>query len=404
MIQSAINIILLTTFIFVTNARAQNTLSSNLIQNHTSYFTLTNGEISGADSLIKEIEESQFIALGELHNRQQLSRFTTALLDTAASFGFQYFAVETGPYSAEKLEQLMAEGPDRVSAFYDKYSYPLFGLTPIPFFTGQADLEMLQMAHQEGYDLWGIDQEFAFAPQFLIDELALVAGENLTQEQEDLQSSLGWDLYWMQLRAQVFSSFNYACTLKNSEDLNAYLESFDDGDSTVASIKDAMMKSLAIYCMYESGNYRENNQTRIDYFKSNFDEGMSRAMVQDSIPKVILKMGSYHSGRERSPLNYYDIGNHMQTWADSLGTQSLHIRFLNRYIDGEDMMENENYRSSRNFMSVGETDRWALIDVRPLRKILADGSLTASDFETREIINYDVILIMPDDSRVERHY
>ncbi|NBC65665.1 MAG: hypothetical protein GVY07_08455 [Bacteroidetes bacterium] len=383
---------------------AQVELSPELLQDHTYYFSLNNGVFSGADSLLHEIEESHFIALGELHNRQQLSRFTTALLNTVASFGFQYLAVETGPYSAEKLEQLIAEGTDRVSAFYDEYSYLLFNITPIPFFTGQADLEMLAMAHREGYDLWGIDQEFAFAPQFLIDELAETAGQDLTGQQEDLQSSLGWDLYWMQFRAQIFSSYDLACRLRDSEDLQTYIDSFDSNNPEVAFITEALMTSLEIYCMYESGNYRENNQTRIAYFKSNFDKCMTRAMTQDSLPKVILKMGSYHSGRERSPLNYYDIGNHLQAWADSLGTQSLHIRFLNRYIDGEDMMENENYTSSRNFMSVGKTDRWAVIDLRPLRRMAANKSLDANAFETREIINYDLLLIMPDDSRAERHY
>ena len=389
---------------FTSTGYAQQDLGPEHVRNHTSYFTLSNGIISGADSLLTEIEESQFIALGELHNRQKLSHFTTALLDTAASFGFQHFAVETGPYSAEKLEQLIADGPEQVSEFYDEYSYPLFGITPIPFFTGQADLEMLETANREGYDLWGIDQEFAFAPQFLINELVKATGNNLTDEQRDLNSSLGWDIYWKQLRAQIFSSYDYSCTLKNSEDLKTYLNSFDSSDSTVISIKDAMMKSLDIYCMYESGNYRDSNQTRIAYFKSNFDKGMNRAMAQDSIPKVILKMGSYHSGRERSPLNYYDIGNHVQQWADSLNTQSFHIRFLSRYIDGEDMMESDNYSASRNFMTVGDTDRWAMIDVRPLRRMLADGSLNATEFEIREINNYDVILIMPDDTRVERHY
>ena len=67
-------------------------------------------------------------------------------------------------------------------------------------------------------------------------------------------------------------------------------------------------------------------------------------------------------------------------------------------------MQNENYGSSRNFMSVGEMDRWALIDVRPLRQLLQNGTLSGSEFETREIMNYDAILIMPDDSRVKPHY
>lgn len=387
-------------------AQEAQVLGPELLQQHTSYFTLENGVFYEADSLLQEVRENQFVALGELHNRYRLSLFTEALLDTAASFGYQYFAVETGPYSAGKLEELIAEGPDAVSEFFDDYSYPLFGITPIPFFTGEADLLFLETAYREGYDLWGIDQEFSFAPKYLIHELARMAGDDLTDEQEDLLSELNRGLYWMQLRAQVFRSYDLACTLKDWEELNTYMDSFDDSDPDIAGIKEAMTTSLHIYCLYESGNYAENNQTRIQYFKDNFDNGMQVAMTTDSLtlPKVILKMGSYHSGRERSPLNYYDIGNHLQGLADSAGTSSLHIRFLNRYIDGEDMMENENYSSTRNLMTVGEMDRWALIDVRPLRRMLQDGTLQANNFETREIINYDLILIMPDDRRVERHY
>ena len=55
-------------------------------------------------------------------------------------------------------------------------------------------------------------------------------------------------------------------------------------------------------------------------------------------------------------------------------------------------------------MSVGSKDRWALIDVRPLRKKILNKELTGSKFEVREIINYDYIVIMPDDSSVEKHY
>ena len=68
------------------------------------------------------------------------------------------------------------------------------------------------------------------------------------------------------------------------------------------------------------------------------------------------------------------------------------------------MMESDNYSESRNIMTVGKIDRWAIIDVRPLRRLLNDGTLTANEFETREINNYDLILIMPDDKKVERHF
>jgi hypothetical protein len=408
-------LVMLNICVMAVTGQAQNSeqLGPDLIREHTTYFTLTDGgTFEQADSLLAMAEASQFLALGELHNRYQLSRFSEALLDTAASFGYRYFAVETGPVSAEKLEQLASEeGRQAVSDFYDEYSRGLLSIVPIPFFTGEADLDMLITAVDEGYDLWGIDQEYAFSTKYLVNELAEISETPLNEEQQELLRSLNRSMFWMYPRAQIFRSYDLSCTLKNSEELQAYLESFSEDDNReVAAIKDAIRTSLDIYCMYESGNYDDNNRTRIAYFKSNFDEQYSRAAETamasepDSLPRVILKMGSFHAGRERSPLNYYDIGNHLQTMADSLGTRSLHIRFLNRYIDGEDMTENENYQSSRRLASVGETDRWAMIDVRPIRRMLESGTLTANNFETREIINYDLILIMPDDRRVEEHW
>ena len=389
---------------------APDTLGTDMLSEHTTYFSLTDdGTFEQADSLLAMVEASQFVALGELHNRYQMSRFTEALLDTAESFGYRYFAVETGPVSAEKLEELAREeGRQAVSDFYDRYSWSLLSIEPIPFFSGEADLDMLMTAVNEGYDLWGIDQEYAFSTKYLVNELAEVSDEPLTDEQEQLLQDLNWSMFLMYPRAQIFSSYDLSCTLKNSDDLQAYLNSFEEGGESqnqeVSAIINAIRTSLDIYCMYESGNYDSNNRTRIAYFKSNFDENYNQATESDSLPRVILKMGSYHSGRERSPLDYYDIGNHLQNLADSLGTESLHIRFLNRFVDGEDMMQNENYGSSRNFMSVGEMDRWAMIDVRPIRQMLRNEEITANDFEIREIVNYDLIVIMPDDRRVEKHW
>jgi hypothetical protein len=397
--------IFLFSFFLITDLAAQNAerLQPEHFQPYTTYFEIEAGAISGADSLIREVSESQFISLGELHNRVQLSLFTSALLDTAASFGFSYFVVETGPYAADKLKSLIEEDPGKVSEFYDEYSKNLFNIYPIPFFTGKADLQMLEAANKNGYDLWGIDQEFAFAIPYLLDELASQT-DDLTSSQQKLLRKLHRKINRKQLRAQVFQDYTLACNLKDSELLNTFLESFENNDAQILMIIDSIQESLNIYCLYEEGSYNLSNRTRIAYFKSNFDNRFNQALDEDSEPKVILKMGSYHSGRERSPLNYFDMGNHIQNLSDSLGSKALYLRFLNRYIDGEDMMGNKNYSLSGNFMSVGTKDRWALIDVRPLREKILNKELTGSKFEVREIINYDYIVIMPNDSSVEKHY
>jgi hypothetical protein len=379
-------------------------LNSELLESYTQYFTLENQQFQGVDSLLSLIDKAQFVALGEIHNSHHMSLFTSALLDTASHSGFQHFAIETGPYSAEKLEELITKSKSKVSAFYDNYAYPLFGIYPIPFFTGQADLAMLQTAHTNGYNLWGVDQEFYFSVPFLLDEMIKNWEGKIPSNVDKAHHRLKRSLYWMQIRSNIFSSYDMSCRLKKSKKLASIFQEASQQQEKVSKLADYINTSLNIYCLAESGSWGESNEQRLAYFNQNFDRIMTFSDSSKSNPKVILKMGSYHSGREKSPLGLYDIGHHIQKWADSLNTTSLHLRFLNRYIDGEDKMEDPNYSISKNFMSMAEKDQWTLIDVRPLRIMLEEEQLQASDFEKREILNYDFILVMPEDTRAERHY
>ncbi len=379
-------------------------LSPELMEPHTQYFTLENQRFEGADTLLSLVRDAQFIALGEIHNSRQMSLFTAALLDTAYHSGFRHFAIETGPYSAQKLDKLIAKGKQEVSAFYDEYASPLFGIYPIPFFTGQADLNMLYTAHKNGYTVWGMDQEFYYAVPFLLDELIKKWEGDIPDHISKAHQRLKRKLFFMQKRAALFSSYDMSCRLRQSEYLASILREARTQPIRVSELADYIQTSLNIYCLGESGSWTKSNEQRLAYFNENFDRIMNSAATLDNPPKVIAKMGSYHSGREKSPLGLYDLGHHIQAWADSLGSSSLHLRFLNRYIGGEDKMNDPNYSLSANFMLMGKKGQWALIDVRPLRALLNQGKMQASDFESREILNYDLIVIMPEDTRAERHY
>ena len=391
------------------NGSIPDTLDVSMIRNFTSYFSLEGPNFVGADSLVRQAKEAQFVALGEIHNSRRLSEFTSALMHLLEPEGYQNLIVETGPYSAEKLESLIAskEGKEAVSVFYDRYSSKLFQYYVIPFFTGKGDLEMLQTTHELGYNLIGIDQEYAFSTIFLSEELKSRSDEPLTDEQLGYLDDITSKLPWWYRRSQVFSSFDLSCSIKNYEPFKKYVASFTDPNRIQKKIIDALMVSLDIYCLNESGKWSEGNQKRINYFKSNFDAFYERASNNDTgqLPKAIVKMGSYHSGRYKSPNGIYDIGNHVAELTDSLGTKSLHLRFLNRYFeDGRDVMGEKNWSASTRFITVGERNRWALIDTRELRKQMLEKKLVGSRFEMREIINYDYILIMPEDVRAVKHY
>lgn len=382
-------------------------LSEAAIAEQTTYFDIRDNRFDGADSLLAVLEQAHFVALGELHNRVRLGELTETFLHVLEPHGFSHFAVETGPYSARKLQDLARNDKSSVSAFYAQYSSRLFDFEPIPFFKGKSDLPFLFAADSLGFELWGLDQEYYFSYTYLIDELALLSGESLTDEQQNLRRKLTRRLYWLNRRNQVTetisSGFELSCRLQNDEQLLAYLNSFDDAvDPDIRQILDAFHTTLEIYCLAEQG--KASSPVRISYFRENFDRNYEIALAENPEPKVFLKMGSFHMGRQRSPLNLYDIGNHIYQLAEAKGQKSVHIYYLNRYIDGEDMKGRRGWEGSERFISMGERKKWALIDLRSLREQLSNGSLSGTDFEVSTIMNYDFIIVAPEDDWVRRHW
>ncbi len=382
-------------------------ISEDLIAQHTTYFDIQDGNFIGADSLIVALGQAHLVALGELHNRTRLGELTVSLLQTLKPHGFNYFAIETGPYSARKLQQLIRNGKPEVSAFYAAYSSRIYDIIPIPFFKGETDLRFLAAADFMGYELWGLDQEFYFSYAYLIDELADLAGESMSRDQQRLHRKLTRRVYRLdrrnQFRELFISSFHRSCRLKSDADLQAYLESFTHSDDPdINQISDALQKTLEIYCMAEKG--RASEPVRISYFKENFNRNFEAALEANPEPKVFLKMGSFHMGRHRSPLNLYDIGNHVSQIAESRNQTSVHIYYLNRFFEGRDVKGRSGWEDFERFISVGDKEKWALVDLRSLREQISNQTLTGRPFEIQTIQNYDFIIIAPQDDWVERHW
>jgi len=237
-------------------------LSEDLIAQHTVYFDIQNGKLIGADSLVVTLEHAHIVALGELHNRTRLGELTETFLHTLVPYRFYHFALETGPYSARKLQQLIRAGKPEVSAFYAAYSSQMYDIIPIPFFKGETDLRFLAAADSLGYELWGLGQEFYFSYAYLIDELADLAGESISRDQQRLHRKLKRKVYWLDRRNQFSelfnSSFYRSCRLKNDDDLQAYLESFAHSDDRdIQQISGTLQTTIEIYCMAEKSQASE---------------------------------------------------------------------------------------------------------------------------------------------------
>ncbi len=88
---------------------AQKLTDENLVKDNSYYFEIVNNEAigSGFNILRNQIENSQFIILGEEHYSAKVSEFTNAIVSTLAKNDFKYFACEIGPNSAEKITELI---------------------------------------------------------------------------------------------------------------------------------------------------------------------------------------------------------------------------------------------------------------------------------------------------------
>ena len=56
------------------------------------------------------------------------------------------------------------------------------------------------------------------------------------------------------------------------------------------------------------------------------------------------------------------------------------------------------------FLELGRKDEWTVVDLRPFRTQLKDGTLTTTKKYTYEILNYDLLLLSPDDQYDKPNY
>lgn len=392
--------VLLLVSVFQAPLFAQRPMNEADIQAETSYFSLDNGfKGKGGDLLNKEIGRSQFISFGELHNSRQMALFFNELLYESQKLGFDKLALEVGPNAADILSEL-SDSPEetagKLKAFHKQYGSTRFSW-PIPFFKGVEDARFLQTSREYGMELWGIDQEYTLGAPPLFDAM-LNSVENpqkgLIKARDEATKT------WKKLKKKTRN-----CEARNAPKIKAYFSLFESANEKAQSIISALTTSWDIYCHHHRGEYDQNNTKRIAYMRNNISRHIEAALkAEGRLPKVIAKMGSYHTGRVKSPLGYEDVGHLLAQLAAQYEVNSLHIRYMRRFWQGKDRIDSKDYADSRLFMTVGRQDEWAVIDLRPLREKIRKGELTATNWQLFEIFNYDLMLMAPADEWVTDNF
>lgn len=393
---------LLPVFILISlQLQAQEELTAALLEEQAIRFKLTDEYALPEDAgqtWREWIAEDQFVGLAEVHNSQQLSFFTTALLELLNDKGFEHFALELGPNSAAVLNEGTSTGVvvgARIKAINQQYGKNSIYKTPLIFVNKQADAVFMNKSEALGYSFWGLDQEYAFSFEMLFDRI-FTFYPNPSSEQEtqyrEAKALLQKNIFKDKVKGQPVY-----CWYLSDPTLNSFLDGFagtPEIDKLIADIRE----SWDIYCKSASG--QGSNQQRANYMKKNFDENSAKT----NNPKVLLKLGGVHLTHGKSPFGVNDIGMHLHNRVAENNSGFLSIRHLITYRNGKSNIGKSGWESVTMFLELGRKDQWTAVDLRPFRKQLQDGLITTTDKYSFELMSYDILLISPDDQYDRANY
>lgn len=363
----------------------------------------------GFELLVTQGAASEFLLLGESHQTAETPLLFQALAEALRDAGYGAIAVEIGPLSARDLvARLRGGGVDAQVESATRYPFTL------PFFELRGEAELLAAALDSGYEVWGLDQEFIGSGRYWLDRLAVLAPDDVARQAVATwqERELAAVQHYLQTEstaqamlntatpedfAQLRAAFGGAGAVAAAESMSAAGAGEED---EAPAIIDALAASARIYQLWQSANY-ENNRQRVDYMRGNLATHLKAWERDGATPRVLMKFGSYHMGRGRSPANQFDLGNMALQLAAYRGGSSLHVfatALGMRAADGSfsSWIPDEplwHLLSER----VDPEQPWTVFDLRALRPYFHEaGNREGNESSAEMVWNYDLVAVAPE--------
>lgn len=368
---------------------AQDSLITQIVQKNLATFSIEKKTFTGNgwEALIKQIQQSDFVLIGEDHFTNEIPFFFSAVINKVK---FDNFFCETDPYSAKILEDKF-----KTLSRHDLNTFIRdFGNT-FSFFALQPEFNLLTQLIKSNTTILGTDQITSVADRLLCNEL-----QKKTKSQEAAtiyatikDSSKSYFDNFLKGQTNPLNFPFYFLTdafQKNLEQLSALKLSKEE-----VTIFESMKISAKIY-------KEQNHALRIQLMKNE----LMKVYDEWSVKKNLFKYGSVHLAKGESLLTIYDIGNLINNIADSKFKKSLHIMIVgksglqgspfNGFPDQTVDENSDELKSLKPLFKAINGENWHCFDMLPLRKELEDGKVVTNNIELSRIIKgYDYVIIIP---------
>jgi hypothetical protein len=343
----------------------------------------------GWERLIADGGRAQFFVVGEQHGVAEIINRAAAMHERLAKQGYSVAAMEVGPFSTDRVEQLIRSRPGALEGFVGQPGHR--GIFPFLAMREEVRLaEQFVQLSSEKDALWGLDQEYVgSAPLFV---------ELLSRRQKNPAQ-----------RAAVarFASAVAANPLFTRDSKPADVEPLKQafrGDAEALAAIDALRISGEIYAPFTipGSNRYWANLTRENYMKANFASAFSKAERQRRAPpKVFMKFGASHAMRGFSALTAVPaLGNFLAEWGIPRGFSMVNI-MMDCASNAPGASCQPYFGTDHAIYTAASEERFTLFDLRPIRARLR--FFPDMDAKTRELIQgFDYYLLIRDVTRATR--
>lgn len=340
--------------------------------------------------LVKNGAEADYLLVGEDHGLAQVPIISEALFKSLNRRGYEYLAIETGPFTAELLSDLVTGNDEsKVQSYYRENPFS------VPFYGMEEEFQLLQTVFERSKysrPIWGLDQEFILSARGLFKKY-----------KDEFESPANI----MNEIAAAEAGYNFILSDKKQDSIWLVTQTPEKWKTLKSSAKTEVAKQLVdelklsqeIYQLNFSGKGLENNQARVDHFVKWFE----KYEKDKQEGKVMIKMGATHTVKGQSFFGVYDLGDYL---SKKEGVSTFHVAliqtsgFQNAYLpfgDPSDVSVPVNTSFAQAFLDfvsgIIPEEGYVVLDARPLHAHMDD--LPEDMFLRKLITGYDAIVLFP---------
>ncbi|WP_133228613.1 hypothetical protein [Sphingobacterium corticibacter] len=274
------------------------------------------------DSLLAEINNHQYILIGEQHHTNEVPSFIRYLLQKV---NFDNYIMEGNQSVTNLLSETLKKSERDYDDLLERYT-DRFG-----FYTFEKDRELLEYFVLANKPVIELDQVFASSDVPLLDELSKsTMNEKAKAVYQELMNiaEIRWSAYKNNPDVQPPFDLN-GLPLLFSEELSTKLHPLlsQEISAKERQIIQDLLQSNAIYTMAIAGRGLQSHEMRISLMKKNLLANQHTLAGK----KNLFKFGANHVTKHKSlGQGTPDIGNFALNLADAEGERSLHIAIMEK--------------------------------------------------------------------------